>query len=119
MLAEVMRPAPAVSTVERHFGFLSIAMHYSTDHSALLPGGFGPLPMPDTRFEALWLLLCLEERRRMLPCRVGPLGPRGPLTGPPPTGSPEGTGGGPTSRCFRAADHAQQVRVGSHDPLDS
>lgn len=103
-------------------------MHYSADHDALLPGGFGPLPMPDTRLEAFWLLLCLEERRRMLPCEVGPLGPTGPLkptsspkpTGPPePTGSPEETDGPRRGLCFQAADHAQQVRLGSKGALDS
>lgn len=117
-----MQWARAVSTWERHFGFLPNPMHYSADHDALLPGGFGPLPMPDTRLEALWLLLCLEERRRMLPCEVGPLGPTGPLkpTGPPePTGSPNGPGGPRRGRCFRAADHAQQVRVSSKSALDS
>jgi hypothetical protein len=91
-------------------------MHYSADHDALLPGGFGPLPMPDTRLEALWLLLCLEERRRMLPCEVGPLGPTGPHE---PTGSPEGAGGALSSRCFRAADHAQEVNLGSNGALGS
>ena len=84
--------------------------------------------MPDTRLEALWLLLCLEERRRMLPCEVGPLGPTGPHeqtgslkpTGPPePTGSPEGPCGALSSRCFRAADHAQEVNLGSNGALGS
>jgi hypothetical protein len=86
------------------------AMHYSPDHERLLPSGIGALPMPDTRLEALWLFLCLEERRRMLPCQAGP---------PEPTGSPEGAGGPRRGRCFRAADHAQQGRVGSYDPLGS
>jgi hypothetical protein len=79
-------------------------MHYPTDHDDLLPSGLAPLPMPDTRLEALWLLLCLEERRRMLPCPDGPLG---------------GAGRPGPERCFRAADHAQQVRLGAKGNFDS
>lgn len=84
--------------------FFPNTMHYSTEHAGLLPSGSDPLPMPDTRLEALWLLLCLEERRRMLPCQAGPL---------------EHAGGAGFHSCFRAADHAEQVGVGPQVSLGS
>lgn len=47
-------------------------MHYASQHAELLPRGAEPIPMPDTRLEALWLLAALDEQRRKAPCPQGP-----------------------------------------------
>jgi hypothetical protein len=38
-------------------------VEFACERADVLPSEFGPLPMLDTRLEALWLLPCLEGHR--------------------------------------------------------
>ena len=49
---------------------------HDPEHADVLPDHIPPITMPDTRLEALWLLVCLDPRRRMEPAPAASTGDR-------------------------------------------